>query len=225
MKTRITKTLLDSWNYLFDCAEGQEDNAREEFLTTLKREQTPPNEAQQAGLDFEHLVMEIAEGRFRPEFVTDGTVNSVSGEVMGYDRYPKYYAGAKQIADIVRGGQWQVHVDTDVEVDGRTFWLHGFCDVIKAGVIYDVKFKTKSFNNLDLWHSYSHSSQHCAYLRCVPEAYEFVYLVSDGDSLYTEAYDRRNSEPIENIIRNFMNWLKGEPELLQIYEERWVVDG
>lgn len=206
MKTRITKTLLDSWNYLFDCVEGQEDNAREEFLTTLKREQTPPNEAQQAGLDFEKLVMRIAQG-----------------EDVSY--MEKGYNGAKQIADIVRGGQWQVHVDTDVEVDGRTFWLHGFCDVIKAGVIYDVKFKTKSFNNLDLWHSYSHSSQHCAYLRCVPEAYEFVYLVSDGDSLYTEAYDRRNSEPIENIIRNFMNWLKGEPELLQIYEERWVVDG
>ena len=206
MKTRITKTLLDSWNYLFDCAEGQEDNAREEFLTTLKREQTPPNEAQQAGLDFEKLVMRIAQG----ENVTP---------------MEKGYNGAKQIADIVRGGQWQVHVDTDVEVDGRTFWLHGFCDVIKAGVIYDVKFKTKSFNNLDLWHSYSHSSQHCAYLRCVPEAYEFVYLVSDGESLYTEACDRRNSEPIENIIRNFMNWLKGEPELLQIYEERWVVDG
>lgn len=205
MKTRITKTLLDSWNYLFDCAEGQEDNAREEFITTLKREQTPPNEAQQAGLDFEKLVMRIAQG-----------------EDVSY--MEKGYNGAKQIADIVRGGQWQVHVDTDVEVDGRTFWLHGFCDVIKAGVIYDVKFKTKSFNNLDLWHSYSHSSQHCAYLRCVPEAYEFVYLVSDGDSLYTEAYDRRNSEPIENIIRNFMNWLKGEPDLLKIYEEKWRVE-
>ena len=205
MKTRITKTLLDSWNYMFDCAEGFEQEARDEFITTLKREPTPPNEAQQAGLDFEKLVMRIAQG----EDVT---------------RLEKGYNGAKQIADIVRGGQWQVHVDTDVEVDGRIFWLHGFIDVLKAGVIYDVKFKTKSFSNLDLWHCYRHSSQHSAYLKCVPEAYEFVYLISDGNDLYTEAYTRQTAEPIENIIRNFMNWLKGEPELLKIYEERWIVE-
>ena len=225
MRTRITKTLLDSWNYMFDCAEGQEDNAREEFLTTLKREQTPPNEAQQAGLDFEHLVMEIAEGRFVPEWVGDGTVNSVSGEAMGYDKYPKNYAGAKKIAEIVQGGQWQVHVDTNLTVDGRDFWLHGFCDVVKAGVIYDIKFKNKSFGGLDLYGSYRGHSQHSAYLRCLPEAYQFVYLVSDGDDLYTEAYDRKNSEPIENIIHHFLEWMKTEPELLKIYEERWVVDG
>jgi hypothetical protein len=225
VRTRITKTLLDSWNYMFDCAEGQEDNAREEFLTTLKREQTPPNEAQQAGLDFEHLVMEIAEGRFVPEWVGDGTVNSVSGEAMGYDKYPKNYAGAKKIAEIVQGGQWQVHVDTNLTVDGRDFWLHGFCDVVKAGVIYDVKFKTKSFGSLDLWGSYRHSAQHSAYLRCLPEAYQFVYLVSDGDDLYTETYDRKNSEPIENIIHHFLEWMKTEPELLKLYDERWVVDG
>ena len=80
MKTRITKTLLDSWGYMFDCAEGYEQEAREEFITTLKREQTPPNEAQQAGLEFEHLVQEIAEDRFRPEWVGSGTVSSVTGE-------------------------------------------------------------------------------------------------------------------------------------------------
>ncbi len=206
MKTRITKSLLDSWGYMFDCAEGYEQEAREEFLSTLNREQLPPNEAQQAGLDFEKLVMRIAQGE---------DVSSIE----------KGYAGAKKVAEIVKGGQWQVHVDTDVTVDGRVFWLHGFCDVIKAGVIYDVKYKTKSFASLDLWHSYSHSSQHSAYLRCVPEAYKFVYLISDGTDLYTEEYTPKTAEPIENVIRNFMNWLKAEPELLQIYEEKWVCDG
>jgi len=202
--TRITKTLLDSWGYMFNCAEGQEDNARDEFITTLKREPTPPNEAQQAGLDFETLVMKIANG----------------DPVQESDRN---YPGAKKIAEIVKGGQWQVHVDADVTVDGRTFWLHGFCDVVRAGVIYDVKFKTKSFGGLDLWGSYRNSAQHSAYLRCLPEAYEFVYLVSDGEDLYTEAYNRLNSRPIEEIIHDFMSWLDGEPELKQIYEERWVV--
>lgn len=224
MKHRITKTLLDSWHYMFDCAEGYEEEAREEFITTLKREPTPPNEAQQAGLEFEKLVYEIAEGQFRPEWQDSGTVNSVTGEVMGYEKYPKNYEGAKQIADIVRGGQWQVHVSTDLTVDGREFWLHGFCDVVKAGVIYDVKFKTSSMGSKDLINSYLHSSQHSAYLRCLPEAYQFVYLVSDGDALYTEYYDRRNSRPIEDIIREFMDWIKTEPELLKLYDERWIVE-
>ena len=224
MKTRITKTLLDSWNYMFTCAEGQEDNARDEFITTLKREPTPTNEAQQAGLDFEHLVMSIATGKFKPEIEFQVGTNPVSGEVFERAVYPENYNGAKKVADIVSGGQWQVHVDTDVTVDDRVFWLHGFCDVIKAGVIYDVKYKTKSFSTLDLWHSYQHSSQHPAYLRCVPEAYKFVYLISDGDDLYIEEYDRNNSVPIEKIIGFFMDWLKGEPELLKIYEERWAVE-
>ena len=205
MKHRITKTLLNSWRYLFDCAEGCEDDARQEFITTLSRVPTPPNEAQQAGLDFEALVFRMANG----EAVDPGTRN---------------YEGAKQIADIVRGGQWQLHVSTDLTVDGREFWLHGFCDVVKAGVIYDVKFKTSSMGSMDLINSYLHSSQHSAYLRCLPEAYQFIYLVSDGDALYTEAYDRKNSRPIESIIREFMDWMKTEPELLRMYDERWIAE-
>ena len=203
MKTRITKTLLDSYAYMFDCYEGGEDEAYESFLKTLKREPIEETEAIANGKAFEAMVQALAEGRE----VTPG----------------KWENGARKVAEIVQGGQWQLHVDTDVTVDGRTFWLHGFCDVVKAGVIYDIKFKNKSFNGLDLYGSYRNHSQHSAYLRCLPEAYEFVYLVSDGEELYTEAYNRLNSRPIEEYIRDFMNWLQTKPELLKIYEERWIV--
>ncbi len=224
MKTRITKTLLDSYAYMFDCYEGGEEEAYESFLKTLKREPIEETDAIRNGKEFEKLCEEIATGKFIPEWVDQvGRCEPNSGEPMGYDRYPKWYAGAKKVAEIVKGGQWQVHVDTDVTVDGRTFWLHGFCDVVKAGVIYDIKFKNKSFNGLDLYGSYRNHSQHSAYLRCLPEAYEFVYLVSDGEELYTEAYNRLNSRPIEEHIRDFMNWLQTKPELLKIYEERWIV--
>ena len=224
MKTRITKTLLDSWAYTFDCMEGYEDDAMNDFITTLKREPIEETDAIKNGKAFEKLCEEIATGKFVPEWVGSGTVNSVTGEEMGYEQYPKWYAGAKKIADIVQGGQWQVHVDTDLHVAGRDLWLHGFCDVVKAGVIYDIKFKNKSFGGLDLYGSYRNHSQHSAYLRCLPEAYEFVYLVSDGDELYTEAYNRLNSRPIEEIIAEFFAWLETQPELLQIYEERWQVE-
>lgn len=224
MKTRITKTLLDSWAYTFDCMEGYEEDAMNDFITTLKREPIEETDAIKNGKAFEKLCEEISTGKFVPEWVGSGTVNSVTGEEMGYEQYPKWYSGAKKIADIVQGGQWQVHVDTDLHVAGRDLWLHGFCDVVKAGVIYDIKFKNKSFGGLDLYGSYRNHSQHSAYLRCLPEAYEFVYLVSDGDELYTEAYNRLNSRPIEEIIAEFFAWLETRPELLQIYEERWQVE-
>jgi hypothetical protein len=205
MKTRITKTLLDSWAYTFDCYEGGEEDAMNDFLKTLNREPIEENEAIANGKAFEKLVEDMAEGRE----VSPG----------------KWNEGARKCAEIVKGGQWQVHVDTDLTVGGREFWLHGFCDVVKAGVIYDIKFKQKSFGGLDLYGSYRNHSQHSAYLRCLPEAYEFVYLVSDGDELYTEAYTRQTCRPIEDIIQEFMNWLESKPELLKIYEEKWVVDG
>lgn len=205
MKTRITKTLLDSWAYTFDCYEGGEEDAMNDFLKTLNREPIEENEAIANGKAFEKLVEDMAEGRE----VSPG----------------KWNEGARKCAEIVKGGQWQVHVDTDLTVGGREFWLHGFCDVVKAGVIYDIKFKQKSFGGLDLYGSYRNHSQHSAYLRCLPEAYEFVYLVSDGEELYTEAYTRQTCRPIEEIIQEFMNWLESKPELLKIYEEKWVVDG
>ena len=205
MKTRITKTLLDSWAYTFDCYEGGEEDAMSDFLKTLNREPIEENEAIANGKAFEKLVEDMAEGRE----VSPG----------------KWNEGARKCAEIVKGGQWQVHVDTDLTVGGREFWLHGFCDVVKAGVIYDIKFKQKSFGGLDLYGSYRNHSQHSAYLRCLPEAYEFVYLVSDGEELYTEAYTRQTCRPIEEIIQEFMNWLESKPELLKIYEEKWVVDG
>ena len=176
-----------------------------DFIRTLNREPIEENEAIANGKAFENLVWDLAEGHEVPP--------------------GKWNEGARKVAEIVKGGQWQVHVETDLTVGGRQFWLHGFCDVVKAGVIYDIKFKSKSFGGLDLYGSYRTHSQHSAYLRCLPEAYEFVYLVSDGEELYTEAYTRQTCRPIEEIIQEFMNWLESKPELLKIYEEKWAVDG
>ena len=223
MRTRITKTLLDSWAYTFDCYEGGEEDAMNDFIHTLRRDPVEDNEAMANGRAFEALVYEIADGRFRPEWADSGRENPCNGEAMGHERYPKWYSGAKRVADVIRGGQWQVHVSTDLTVNDRDFWLHGYCDAIRAGVIYDIKFKSKSFTSIDVYGSYLHHSQHSAYLRCLPEASQFVYLVSDGDELYTEVYDWTNSRPIEEIIAEFMRWLEATPELLQIYEEKWSI--
>ncbi len=204
MRTKITKTLLDSWSYTFDCYEGGEEEAMEEFLRTLRREPSEPNEGMRNGLYFEDLCYRIAEGE-------------------NISKASKWYEGAKKIAGIIKGGQFQVPVSRYISVAGRDFWIYGICDVVRAGIIYDVKFKMKSLGSTDIYGSYRNSAQHSAYLRALPEAGRFIYLASDGEDLYTEEYTRAEARPIEEHITDFMAWLYTKPELLKIYEERWSI--
>ena len=205
MKLKITKTLIESWAYTFDCMEEYADEAMADFLATLKREPHEPSEAMIAGTNFENLCYQLAGGANLPAEVEN-------------------YTGARKIANIITGGQIQVPVSCDLTVAGQDFWIYGICDVVKAGVIYDVKFRTTSLGSSDVYGKYLHCSQHPLYLLALPEARRFDYLVSDGRDLYVESYDRNLIEPAEVHIRNFWAWLHTKPELLEIYKEKWVVE-
>lgn len=203
MKTLITKTLLSSWMYTFDCFEGYEEDAFNDFLATLNREKTEPSEAILNGIAFENEVYSECQGiRVKP--------------------HDKWEDGIQKIVSIVKSAQFQVRVGADITVGNRDFYLYGICDAVKAGVIYDLKFKNSSFHSADLYGNYMHSPQHPAYLFCLPEAYRFDYLVSDGNSLYTESYDRSTVSNIFGHIGNFLQWLSEKPDLLKIYEEKWA---
>lgn len=204
MKTKITKTLIESWQYTFDCAEGYEDEAMEDFLSTLKREPKEPTEAMINGTNFENQCYALAND---PQAIPEKWVN-----------------GTRKVAEIIRYGQFQVPVSCDLTIAGRDIWLYGICDVVKAGTIFDVKFRNKSLGSTDVYGKYLDCSQHSIYLRALPEASRFIYLVSDGDDLYTEEYHRSNSKPVEYYVLNFLSWLQSSPELMKIYEERWAVE-
>lgn len=224
MRFKITKTLIESWQYIFDCYEGGEDDAMNDFLHTLRREPLEPTEAMQNGTNFENLCYRIASGEKVVNEVLLPGVNPVSGESYESLEFPKWYNGAAKIANIITGGQIQVPVSCDLSVAGRDFWLYGICDVVKAGTIYDVKFKNKGLGSADVYGNYLNCSQHSFYLRALPEAQTFIYLVSDGDDLYTETYTRKDTKPAEEYIMNFYAWLMTNPELLKIYDERWAVE-
>ena len=204
MKTKITKTLIESWQYTFDCAEGYEDEAMEDFLATLKREPKEPTEAMINGTTFENQCYALAND---PQAIPEKWVN-----------------GTRKVAEIIRYGQFQVPVSCDLTIAGRDIWLYGICDVVKAGTIFDVKFRNKSLGSTDVYGKYLDCSQHSIYLKALPEASRFIYLVSDGDDLYTEEYHRSNSKPVEYYVLNFLSWLQSSPELMKIYEERWAVE-
>ncbi len=203
MKTLITQTLLSSWLYTFNCMEGCEEDAEADFLRTLRREpMEEPSEAITNGIAFENGVYALMKNS------NDITV------------YPAWRQVSSRIADIVRGGQVQVKVQRDIVVDDEAYLLYGICDVVRAGIIYDLKFSSKAFGSAEMAGKYLESPQHPAYLYCLPTAWKFIYLCSDGVDLYAEEYTRPRTPYIGDTIRNFRNDLRLRG-LEEIYLEKW----
>lgn len=198
----MTQSLLASWGYMFSCWEEGQEQAKEDFIRTLNRELTPVSEAMADGNAFETEVYAAAQGRQRAP-------------------HPKWENGIQTVASVIKGAPSQVRVQREIEVLGYTFLLYGVLDALQAGVIFDVKYKSKSFGSLDLAGSYLESPQHPAYLYLVPEAYEFQYLVSDGVDLYKEVYTRENTRSIGDIIAEFITSIEAMG-LLGTYLDKWV---
>ena len=202
----VTQSLLSAWNYVYTCAEGKEEDAMASFLQTLRREEedlTPEQQERiQNGIDFEQAVYDEASGKVRPP-------------------HPKWERGICQVADLLRGAQFQVRVQRELVIDGVTFLVYGILDALQAGIISDVKFKNKSFGSLDLAGDYLDSPQHPLYFYMVPEARLFRYLVSDGADVYIEQYTPDETVSAEHLIREFLDFLKAA-DLLEEYKTHWL---
>lgn len=197
----ITQSLLSSWGYMFNCYEDGQEEAYADFIRTLNREPSIPTKAMLNGIEFENEVYKAAQGFARQP-------------------YPKWEQGIQTVATIIKGAPVQVRVQRDIEVCGINILLYGIIDAMSAGVIFDVKYLNKSFGSADLAGKYYDSPQHPAYLYMVPEARRFEYLVSDGNDLYKEVYDRNITRPISEIITEFIQSLE-MMDLLGIYKEKW----
>ena len=197
----ITQSLLSSWNYQFNCMEGQEENARNEFIRTLHREPGEPTPAMIQGIEFEKKCYAVANG----------------AELWELDAE---YNGVTAVANIISGAQIQVKLKRTITVHGMDILVYGILDALKAGVIYDIKrmyVKRHSDTMVykELAGKYLNSPQHPTYFYLVPEADEFQYLVSDGENLYIEKYSREETPDIRSIIDEFLRWLESEG----LYEE------
>ncbi len=204
----ITQSLISAWAYMFDCFEGSEENAKAEFERVLRREKGEPTEAMQAGIDFE---------------------KAVYAEAAGLSRTPtKWEPGVRAVAEMIRGAQVQVKLSRLIEVDGEQYLVYGILDALKAGTIYDVKFRTKSIcpgsdasGSYDIYGKYLNSPQHPFYFYLVPEAQKFLYLVSDGEDIYIEPYYPGECRSAEEIIREFIRSIIGLG-YWDTYREHWV---
>ncbi len=198
----ITQSLLSSWAYVFNCWDGYEEDAMADFIRTLNREESVPTDAMLDGIAFENEVYKEASGIKRTPHKT-------------------WESGIQKVAQYVRGAQYQVRVSRELTIENLTFLCYGILDCLQAGVISDVKYKVKSFGSLDLAGYYLDSPQHPMYFYLVPEAYEFRYLVSDGQDLYKEEYHPAECRDIRDIISEFIQSIT-EMGLLPLYKEKWL---
>lgn len=128
-----------------------------------------------------------------------------------------YEGKVEGISEIIKGGAFQLSASKIETIGNYNFLLYGRLDVLKNGVIYDIK-RVGKYSDVQKYYT---SVQHVMYLKLIPQAKEFKYLISDGECIYTETYDRNDIiEPIETIIINFVNWLKRN-DLFDLYVEKW----
>ena len=207
MRFLMTQSLLSSWKYQFndfskydDREEEFEENAHKSFLQTLRREPIETSEAMQNGIDFENLVVDICKG-------TPG--------LQSHD----WYNAASEVAEIVKGSQFQYAAKKEVTIGGIDFLLYGKLDSLKAGIVNDIKF-TRNY----AVGKFFDSPQHPMYMECVPEATAFNYVVSNGKRIWQETYRRDECRPIREIIEEFIGYLKTSG-LYEIYTANWKARG
>lgn len=214
----ITHSLLSSWLYVlkedpFEDA-TTERNAYEEFLQTLNRVPTATTSRMQFGIDFEDLVTGILVGEPTANYHWETKEKVLMSKVVPIVEHP-WYKAAGRIAEIVRDGQLQFRAKKPVTIGNTHFLLYGRLDALKAGNVFDIKF-SKNYDKGD----YFKSTQHPVYLKIVPEARQFSYLVSNGSDVWTETYTREETPDIYPIISDFMEWITVQG-LLSIYKEKW----
>lgn len=210
MKYLITQSLLSSWMYMFNCSEDYSEQAREDFLTSLRRETGETSEEMLRGISFEDAVNAYLNG--------DETAPEAHAEVYSKRGSEKAEADCvRKVAEIMRGGTYQLTAYKDKHIAGIDFLLMAKCDWVKAGVIYDCKRVTNYEPG-----KYYESVQHPMYLEVIDTAYAFKYIVCDGSEVYTtDNYTRADiPQRIEQIIAQFVQYLKSET-LLETYFKYW----
>lgn len=124
-----------------------------------------------------------------------------------------------------KNGCYQVKLSKNITTTTGNYVLYGILDCLKAGKIYDYKYK----GSYDVGAFYS-SYQHPMYFELCPEANEFEYVISNNYSvkkeadpiiLYHELYTREGTKTdIYVVIDQFINWLKTN-DLYDFYCEKW----
>ena len=192
-KIRLTQSLISSYNYIFKRDDGWDD-----FLKALNREPKQPTQAMLDGQRFESVLNSV-----------------LNGEPIYQDN--EWYEPLIEMAYELQGSVQQVTVFRDLRIDGQDYLIHGVLDFLREGLIWDSKYsKTYALNK------YLDSPQHPFYMYLCPEVRQFRYIICDGTYVYRETYPREIVQPIEPIVKNFINFVKCHG-LYDTLVEKWRV--
>jgi len=193
-KILVTQSLLSDFTWMF-----RMDDGLASFLRTLRREAKPQSGAMLDGIEFEDAVTACAKNK-----PIDGLHKML------------WIDCAHEVAHDCRGGQFQVRLSRDLELDGVTYVCYGVLDCLRAGEIIDIKY-SKTYNV----GKYRESPQHPMYFWLCPEARAFTYVVCDGEWVYRERYTPDITDHIETHIRDMVRWLKAHG-LYDEYARIWA---
>lgn len=228
----MTATLLGSYKWMLDAPEVKikgtnttwAEKAKEDFYKKVRRqdkfESTPETER---GKEFERIICdncnnlseeeflikmkEIYAEKIRNHYLWRDRPNDEKEHLLGYilNTCSTFYT-------LCKGGQQQVKVGKDIVVDGETFYLFGYIDVLQPTTILDLKTCTNYKES-----KYRDSIQHSIYQFCT-EVLDFKYVVAnyEGGDFPTECrIVETNAESIDAVerkikgrIHNMVGYLK-----------------
>lgn len=196
----ITTSLLNSWAYIWNCVDGVK-------------------EAETDKISFDEKLYNKQKNAYEGFVSALNRIKTPTNEFMqlGIDFEKDCYDGKTEFSKIIENGQFQVVGMKEIEVDGMKFLMYGILDVLKAGVIYDIK-RVIKYSRPKYINSFQHNFYFCLY----PNVKEFTYLIYDGYKYHKESYYdvEKAQDIIDGAIRDFINYLK-ERNLLEIYKEKW----
>lgn len=196
-KLYLTPTLLNSWQYYLNANFSLEESAKTSFINCLNKIKTEPTPDMIRGLNFENDVYEFLEGKL--EFIEPT---------------------AFEVSQIVKGSMFQVPLMKKfLNFENYEIYIYGIADCINKNIIYDIK----SVKNYDIG-KYKSSAQHKIYLSA-SNADTFKYVVSDGDCVFEEEYNKspKLEEELKELILDFLYWLQVN-DIFNVFVGLWSAD-
>lgn len=199
----ITPSLLNSYAWYNNCPPGWKEKALHDLRSYLNRAPFVQNDFMKIGEEYENQVRKLTMG------------------LKVQDPMPT----AKQMAEKVAGGNWQVKLKGYISIDSQKYCLYGRIDVLKKGEIVDIK-TTQEYKGEE---KYLSTTQHIIYLYNAHSRHWkhniFKYLVSDFKDIHEVKFEVEDWDLLKieahRIVSEFVDFLNKNPELKDAYDNKF----
>lgn len=211
----ITATILSSYKWMQTAPVSWKDRATTDFMAKLKREDKfEPTPEITRGINFERLICDRCNTMELEPFIRNVRLQMEEDLINVSDEYLQHLDKlAKFFYNKCRGGEQQVKLTRDIEVEGEVFTLFGYADIVFPNkLILDIKTCTKYKEE-----KYTNSIQHSIYQYC-SGIKNFQYIIADfkGSVLPQQFHivdaTCTDLQIVENVliarIKEMVHWLK-----------------